>query len=87
MPLPFWEEMNETQRDIPRLGGMTSGSYVFDTLVVEGYRDRMFARLFSILSLATLVLLFKRLVTRRPPSRPYRKAESKWPSRSYREPS
>mgnify|MGYP003444200811 len=47
----------------------------------------MFARLFATLSLMTLAVLFKRLVTRKPPSRPYRKAESKWPSRSYREPS
>ena len=47
----------------------------------------MFARLFATLSLMTLAVLFKRLVTRKPPSPPYRKAESKWPSRSYREPS
>ncbi len=38
-------------------------------------------------ALATVVALFKRLVTRQPPSRPYRKADTKWPSRSYHEPS
>ncbi|HEU4684066.1 MAG TPA: hypothetical protein VFS39_06155 [Nitrospira sp.] len=32
-------------------------------------------------------LLFKRLITRKPRRLPYRKAESKWPQRSYREPS
>jgi len=47
----------------------------------------MLARLFTALSLATLAILFKRLVIRKPPARPYRKAESKWPTRSYREPS
>jgi hypothetical protein len=44
-------------------------------------------RLITALSLTTLVVLFKRIVTRKPRPLPYRKQESKWPSRSYREPS
>lgn len=47
----------------------------------------MLARLLTTLSLVTLAVLFKRLVTRKPQSHPYHRPESKWPSRSYREPS
>ena len=45
----------------------------------------MLNRFFTALSLTALALLFKRLVVRRPPRPPYRKAESEWPS-SYRKP-
>ncbi len=45
----------------------------------------MLARLLTALSVTALVVLFKRLVIRKPPSLPYRKAESDWP-RSYRKP-
>jgi hypothetical protein len=45
----------------------------------------MLSRFFTALSLTALALLFKRLVVRRPPRSPYRKAESEWPS-SYRKP-
>jgi len=45
----------------------------------------MLARLLAALSVTTVAVLIKRLVIRKPPRLPYRKAESKWPS-SYRKP-
>ncbi len=45
----------------------------------------MLARLLTALSVTALAMLFKRLVIRKPPALPYRKAESDWPS-SYRRP-
>ena len=46
----------------------------------------MLTRLLTALSLMVLPALFKRLFIRKPPTPPYRKAESNWPS-SYRKPS
>ncbi len=45
----------------------------------------MLARLLAALSITTVAVLIKRLVIRKPPPLPYRKAESDWPS-SYRKP-
>lgn len=45
----------------------------------------MLARLLTAFSVTALAVLFKRLVVRKPPRLPYRKAESEWPS-SYRKP-
>jgi len=45
----------------------------------------MLTRLLTAFSITAAALLFKRLVIRKPPRLPYRKAESNWPS-SYRRP-
>lgn len=45
----------------------------------------MLARLITALSITALAVLFKRLVIRKPPTLPYRKAESDWPT-NYRKP-
>ena len=45
----------------------------------------MLSRFLTALSVTALAVLVKRLVIRKPPPLPYRKAESDWPS-SYRKP-
>ena len=44
-------------------------------------------KLFQVLSIAALILLFKRLVVRKPPSLPYRLQKDEWSKiRAYRRP-
>lgn len=47
----------------------------------------MLARFLAALSLTTIAVLFKRLVIRKQRPLPYRKAETNWSRRGYREPS
>ena len=47
----------------------------------------MFAKLLQAMTLTTIVLFLKRLFIRGKHRLPYRTPGSKWPSRSYREPS
>jgi len=47
----------------------------------------MLAKLIQAVTVTTLAVLVKRLLIRRKPKLPYRRPESTWPRRSYREPS